>query len=139
MKRRARRGLRGGARPPARPRYGPPGPLGRLGEGGRGSTHSIDVAAQEGEFRSERGPARHHSQFDVPTRHSFAAPTSPTGEGHFSALFAIVGGFQPVGSTGRAFASHKDASSLYTGRSCTPGRSSCLFLERALFCLRSNE
>src|SRR5206468_6714147 len=45
----------------------------------------------------------------------------------------IVGEFQPVGLTGCVLASHRDAPSLYTGRSCTPGRSSCLFLERALF------
>src|SRR6202171_4055379 len=34
--------------------------------------------------------------------------------------------------------SHRGADSSYTGRSCTPGRSSCLFPERALFPFKEN-
>src|SRR5207253_11456539 len=98
-----------------RARGGGEGLAAGAGEGAEGAGSEVDPAVEEGEFRSERSPIRHDRK-DV-----------------------IVGQFQTGRPPACFFASHKWASPLYTGRSCTPGASSCPFLERALFPLRINE
>src|SRR5439155_24787114 len=126
----ASRSTRPGCPSPARPWRRPPGRPCRRAGGGRGGTHLDKRSGPGGEIPLSGSPSR-------ACPHPSPLPLGERVLGLFCRV--IVGEFQPVGLTGCVLASHRDAPSLYTGGSCTPGRSSCLFLERALFCLRSNE